>query len=116
MEGTVKVYGSRQMAEDVILQNQPITAVLDHQNRLHIPYRPIGRANTTRSSIDFLEIKCEDDKGTMIQELCWICPIHYTNNIISFESLHSMTSKFVKEFVLMLPTLNEENGRNFVNN
>ena len=86
MEGTVKVYGSRQIAEDVILQNQPITAVLDHQNRLHIPYRPIGRANTTRSSIDLLEIKCEDDKGTMIQELCWICPIHYTNNIISFES------------------------------
>ena len=116
MEGAVKVYGSRQMAEDVILQNQPITAVLDHQNRLHIPYRPIGRANTTRSSIDLLEIICDDDKGMMIQDLCWICPIHYTNNIIAFESLHSMTSKFVKEFVLMLPTLNEENGQNFVNN
>ena len=41
MEDTVKVYGSRQMAEDVILQNQPITAVLDHQNRLHIPFVPL---------------------------------------------------------------------------
>ena len=42
MEGTLKVYGSCQMAEAVILHNQPVTAVLDHQDILHIPYRPIG--------------------------------------------------------------------------
>ena len=47
MECTLKVYGSRQMAEEAILHNQPITAVLDHQDILHIPYHPIGRANTT---------------------------------------------------------------------
>ena len=42
MEGALKVYGSRQMAKDAILHNQPITAILDHNNILHIPYRPIG--------------------------------------------------------------------------
>ena len=47
MEGAVKVYGSRQMAEEAIYLAQPITTVLDHKNVLHIPYCPIGRANTT---------------------------------------------------------------------
>ena len=41
MEGVLKVYGSPQMTEDVILHNQPITAILDHKNILHIPYHPI---------------------------------------------------------------------------
>ena len=46
MEGALKVYESRQIAEDAIIHNQPITAVLDHKDILHTPYRPIGRANT----------------------------------------------------------------------
>ena len=61
MKGAVKVYGSRQMAEEAIYSAQPITAVLDHKNVLYIPYRPIGRANTTRSSVDLMEIKCDDN-------------------------------------------------------
>ena len=44
------------MAEEAILHNQPITVVLDHKDLLHIPYRLIGRANTTRSSVDLMEI------------------------------------------------------------
>ena len=56
MEGALKVYGSSQMAEEAILHNQPITAVLDHKNLLHIPYHPIGRAYTMRSSVDLMEI------------------------------------------------------------
>ena len=116
MEGALEVYGSRQMAEEAILHNQPITAVLDHKNLLHIPYRPIGRANTMRSSVDLMEIRCDDNEGTMIQNLCWVCIIHSTNNIITFKSIHSIKSNFIKEFVLMLPTLNEDNGQDFMNN
>ena len=56
MEGAPKVYGSCQQAEEAMLHNQPITAVLDHKDILHIPYCPIGRANTTRSSVDLMEI------------------------------------------------------------
>ena len=52
----------------------------------------------------------------MIQNLCWVCPIHSTNNIITFESIYSIKSNFIKEIVLMLPTLNEDNGQDFVNN
>ena len=48
MEGALKVYGSHQMAEEAIRSAQPITAVLDHKNVQYIPYRPIGRANTTQ--------------------------------------------------------------------
>ena len=116
MEGALKVYGSCQMAEEAILHNQPITAVLDHKNLLHIPYRPIGRANTMRSSVDLMEIRCDDNEGTMIQNLCWVCPIHSTNNIITFESIYLIKSNFIKEFVLMLPTLNEDNAQHFMNN
>ena len=47
MEGVLKVHESHQTAEEAILHNQPISAVLDHKDLLHIPYRPIGRANTT---------------------------------------------------------------------
>ena len=116
MEGALKVYGSRQMAEKAINSAQPIIAVLDHKNVLYIPYRPIGRANTTRSSVDLMEIKCDDNEGTMIQNLCWVCPIHSTKNITPFESIYSIKSNFIKEFVLMLPTLNEDNGQVFINN
>ena len=116
MEGELKVYGSRQMAEEVILHNQSITAVLDNKNLLHIPYRPIGRANTTRSSVDLMEIRCDDNEGTMIQDLYFVCPIHSTNNIITFESIYLIKPNFIKEFVLMLPTLNKDNGQDFMNN
>ena len=116
MEGELKVYGSCQMAEEAILHNQPITAVLDHKNLLHIPYRPIGRANTMWSSVDLKEIRYDDNEGTMIENLCWVCPIHSTNNIISFESIYSIKSNFIKEFILMLPTLNEDNRQDFMNN
>ena len=116
MEGALKVYGSHQMAEEAIHYAQPITAVLDHNNLLYIPYRPISRANTTRSSVDLMEIRCDDNEGTVIQNLCWVCPIHCTNHIISFESIYSIKSNFIKEFGLMLPTLNEDNGQDFMNN
>ena len=116
MEGAVKVYGSRQMAEEAIYSVQPMTTVLDHKNVLYIPYRPIGRANTTRSSVDLMEIKCDDNEDTMIQNLCLVCPIQPTNNITHFQSIHSIKTNFIKEFVLMLPTLDQDNGKNFINN
>ena len=118
MEGAVKIYGSLQMAKEAIYSAEPITAVLDHKNVLHIPYRPIGRDYTTRSSVDLMEIKFDDNEGTMIllQNLCWVCPIQPTNNITHFASIHSIKSNFIKEFVLMLPTLNEDNGHDFTNN
>ena len=52
----------------------------------------------------------------MIQDICCVCPIHFTSNIITFKSLYSMKSNFIKEFVLMLPILNEDNGQDFMNN
>ena len=116
MEGALKIYGSQRMAEEAILHNQPITVVLDHKDLLHIPYRPIGRASTMQSSVDLMEIRCDDNEGTMIQNLCWVCPIHSTNNIITFKSIYSIKSNFIKEIILMLPTLNEDNGQDFVNN
>ena len=63
MVGALKAYGSHQMAEEAIHSAQQITAVLDHKNLLDIPYRPIGRANTTRSSVDLMEIRCDDNEG-----------------------------------------------------
>ena len=104
------------MAKEAIYSAEPITAVLDHKNVLYIPYHPIGRDNTTRSSVDLMEIKFDDNEGTMIQNLCWVCPIQPTNNITHFASIHSIKSNFIKEFVLMLPTLNEDNGHDFTNN
>ena len=56
MEGALKVYGCHQRAEDAILHNQPFTAIFNHNNILHIPYCPIGQANTTQSSVDLMEI------------------------------------------------------------
>ena len=96
MEGALEVYGTCQRAEEAIVHNQPITAVLDHKDILHIPYHLIGRANTMRSSVDLMEIQCDDHEGTMIQNLCWVCPIHSTNNIITFECLYSIKIKFHK--------------------
>ena len=113
MEGALMVYGSRQLAEEAIHSAPPMFAVLDNKNLLYIPYHPIGRAKTTRSSVDLMEIRYDNNEGTMMQNLCWVCPIHSTNNIIPFESIYS---NFIKEFVLMLPTLNEDNRQDFMNN
>ena len=63
-----------------------------------------------------MEIQCDDKEGTMIQNLCWVCPIHSTSNIITFKSLYLMKSDFMNEFVLMLPILIEENGKDFMKN
>ena len=46
MEGVLKVYGSCQMTEDAILHSHSISAILNHNNTLHMPYHPIGQANT----------------------------------------------------------------------
>ena len=46
MEGVLKVYGSHQMSKDDILHSQPIAAILDQNNKLYIPYCPVGCANT----------------------------------------------------------------------
>ena len=51
----------------------------------------------------------------MVQNLCWVCPIYSTNNILSFDSLYSLKYEITKEFVLMLPVLNEDNGQDFMN-
>ena len=56
MEGVLKVYGSCQIDKDAILDSQPIAAVLADDSKLYIPYHPIGPDNTTRSSIDLMEI------------------------------------------------------------
>ena len=92
MEGALNVYGSHQIAEEAILHNQPITAVLDHKDLLHIPYRPIGRANTMRSSVFLMEIRCDDNEGTMIQNLCWVMSYsfnkqHYYLRISLFDKI-----------------------------
>ena len=83
---------------------------------LYIPYHPIGQANKTQSSVDLMEIRCDATGGTMIQNLFRECPIHSTSNIITYESLYSIKSNFIKEFLLMLPTLNEDNRQDFMNN
>ena len=46
MEGVLKVNGSHQIAKDAILDSQPIAAVLDDNNKLYIPYCPVGCVNT----------------------------------------------------------------------
>ena len=63
-----------------------------------------------------MEIQCDDTGGLMIQNLCWIFPIHTMNNIVSFNSLYSIELGLIKEFVLMLSLLNEDNGQYFINN
>ena len=105
MEGVLKVYGSRQMVEGDILHSQPIAAILYHKNKLYKPYCRIGHANIMRSSINLMVIRCDDNGGLMIQNLCRVCPIHSTNNMISFNSIYSIKSEFIKEFVLMLTVL-----------
>ena len=62
-----------------------------------------------------IEIQCDDTGGLMIQNLCWIFPIHTMNNIVSFNSLYSIELGLIKEFVLMLSLLNEDNGQYLIN-
>ena len=54
----------------------------------------------------------------MIQNLYWVCPIHSTSYIITFESLYliGVKSKCIEESVLMFQTLNEDNGHDFMKN
>jgi hypothetical protein len=111
-EGILKIYLNRTLAETAVMEYEPLSAVLDNDDRVYIGYRPHDK--TTRSSLSLVEIEFDDSRGTEISGICWMSPIKIGEKVIKMKSLTAV-SKMAKEFCLLLPQLNDE-GTLYINN
>ena len=57
MDSVVKVYASINDANNALNSNLPMSAILAHDEMVHIPFRPVGREGATRSSVSLLKLK-----------------------------------------------------------
>ena len=103
-EGLLKIYSNKKTAEAAVTNCEPLSAVLDHNNRLYIGYRPIQKK--TRSSLALYEVKFNDTNGMDICNICWMAPIFMGDEILPMKSLKSVLL-FAKEFCLLLPLLDD---------
>jgi hypothetical protein len=111
-EGILKIYLNRTMAENAVLECEPLSAVLDREDRVYIGYRAADK--TSRSALSLVEIIFDDSNGKEISGICWMSPITIGDNVIQMQSLNAVL-KFSKEFCLLLPQLNDE-GTSYINN
>jgi hypothetical protein len=100
------------LAETAVLQCEPLSAVLDKDDRVYIGYRPIDKKS--RSALTLVEIEFDDSNGSEISSICWMSPIKIGENVIEMKSLTAVL-KFAKEFCLLLPQLNDD-GSSYINN
>ena len=110
-EGMFKIYGNKTLAETAITDCEPLSAIIDKDDKVYIGYRPADK--TGRSELSLVEIVFDDAKGKEISGICWMSPITIGENVIMMESLTAVV-EFAKEFCLLLPQLDNE-GLSYVN-
>ena len=114
MDGVLKIFASFNDVEDAVDKCVPMIGVLSGDDNVWIPYRPKGRQGTTRSSLDIVQIIFEDTQGENLLGMCWFAPItlagEHTSH--SFPSVIELQKTFAKEFVLILPRM-QDNGNQY---
>ena len=114
MEGEMKVYKSEVKANEAITNNVPMSGIVDSLNRVWIAFRPIGgKGIEARSHVILMEIGFDDTNGELLQGVCWCAPIMKTGATRYYKTRRDIYS-FAKQYVLMLPQLDNE-GVNFWN-
>lgn len=111
-EGLLKIYLNKTLAETAVLECEPLSAVLDHEDRVYVAYRPNDK--TSRSAFSLLEIVFDDLNGEEIAGICWMSPIKIGEKIVEMKSLADVLI-IAKEFCLLMPMLNDE-GITYLNN
>jgi hypothetical protein len=116
MEGVIKVFQSMDDVMVTLQDCQPLTGLLcQEEKKIWIPFRPVGRKGTSRSSVDLVEILFDDVNGIQLYSMCWMASISVTDNVKMFGSLQEV-SAFAQEYILMLPQLVSQRGNvSFVN-
>jgi hypothetical protein len=112
-EGLIKIFGSKEIAQDSIRNCEPLSAIVDYNDLVCIAYRP-NDGNSSRSMIMICELQFEDTAGELVENICWFSPINITENTIKMSSITEVNS-FAKEYALLLPYATDC-GDNFVNN
>ena len=111
-EGILKIYMNRTLAETAVFECEPLSAILDNEDRVYIGYRPFDK--TSRSALTLVEIEFDDSNGKEVSGICWMAPLKIGENTIQMKSLATVL-KFAKEFCLLLPQMNDE-GTSYINN
>ena len=118
MDGILKIYKTKQLLVESVSQCLPMVGIRSEENKIWLPYRPSTseeRQDVTRSSVDVVEITFSDHlHGELVKDLCWMAPILLSNNEKSFSSVLHINESFAKEFVLLLPKLDDD-GSSFLN-
>ena len=114
MDSVVKVYASKNDANNALNNNLPMSAILAHDGMVHILFWQVGREGATRSSVSLLELKFLDSEGSYVHSMCWMAPLKATEHTTEFATIFELQSEFAKEFILLLPKLHDD-GNNFTN-
>ena len=87
MDSVVKVYTSKNDANNALNNNLPMSAILAHDGMVHIPFRPVGREGAKRSSISLMELKVLDREGSYVHTMCWMVPLPATEHTTEFATI-----------------------------
>jgi hypothetical protein len=111
-EGILKIYANKSLAENAVTDCEPLSAIIDDEDRVYIAYR--HKDKTTRSSLTLIEIIFDDINGSEICNICWMSPIKLGDKLIQMRSLTDVL-KVAREYCLLIPQLNNDDGTSYIN-
>jgi len=104
-DSILKIHSDEKDLQESVSKFCPMTGILCNENKIWLAYRPVGRPDTSRSSVDLREVKFDDEHGELVNGVCWMAPITLARETRQFGSLLEVQKSFSKEIVLMLPKL-----------
>ena len=96
--------------------HKPLVGILDHHGKIFLGCRPHDGRDDSRSAIMLLELKADDEEGDLFHGLCWCAPLKQVQNTtyLRFKGWDEL-SRYVSQYILMLPRLDDSHGGTFVN-
>jgi hypothetical protein len=116
MEGQLRIYASRAAAMEAINSCKPLSAMVTNDGSVWIAYRPTTdeyrsdqakdtQCNWSRSALQLLQLKFNDESGVLVSHLCWFAPISVAESeTLTLGSLKEL-NHCVNQYLLLLPRL-----------
>ena len=113
LEGTLKVYESKERAKEVVADNMPLSGLLDNKDGcVWIAYRPKDQQSDSRSAITLLKIAFNDKEGELVGGMCWCAPIYIKEDDAPRFGSRIQIDLISEQYVLMLPRLVDDESYN----
>jgi hypothetical protein len=116
IEGQLRIYANQGAALEAIQGCMPLSAMLDKNGSIWIAYRPSTDQfdddtsqqtllNWSRSALQLVKLRFNDELGTLVSHLCWFAPISVAaNDMLTLSNPQELTFH-VNQHLLLLPRL-----------